>query len=133
MDEHRTIIEALAGERGYTVEFRGDGLLDLMDTAGGMTWTAAPPENVISFLKHPLWEYAEKAVWDGLNLARFDVIGCLKSLKSRKGGSRHRDAVLLMKSRDINDPAPWCAEYRGSGKYFSRFSDMADYVISRFG
>lgn len=130
MDEHRTIIEALARERGYTVEFRGDGLLDLMDAASGMTWHDALPEDVINFLKHPLWAYAETAVWGGLNLERFDVIGCLKS---RKGGSRHRDAVLLMKSRDINDSAPWCAEYRGSGRYFSRFNDLADYVISRFG
>ena len=61
---------------------------------------------------------AEKAVWDGLALEQYDVIGCLKS---------GRGFVLLMRKKD-GGPMPYCIERFGGGRYFSDFQSMADFA-----
>lgn len=61
---------------------------------------------------------AEKAVWDGLALEQYDVIGCLKS---------GRGFVLLMRKKD-GGSMPYCIERFGGGRYFSDFQSMADFA-----
>ena len=68
------------------------------------------------------YETAEKAVWDGLALDQYDVIGCIKS-----GGG----FVLLMKKKD-GGPMPYCIQRFGSGRYFSDFYSMADFAAAMY-
>lgn len=67
----------------------------------------------------------EKYLHDGLNLNRFAVVAVWPQPKETKY------AVLLMRSRDKGDPAPWCVQYRGNGHYFETVQDAFGYCTKR--
>ncbi len=63
-------------------------------------------------------------LWDGLINDRFAVVAIWTQ--------NTWEAVILMRSRyPANDPAPWCVEYRGSGKYFKTVDEAISYCESR--
>ena len=67
----------------------------------------------------------EKYLHKGLNLERFSVV----AIWPQPGEKKY--AVLLMLSRDIDDPAPWCVQYRGNGHYFSTVQEAFNYCVER--
>jgi len=67
----------------------------------------------------------EKYLHKGLNLKRFSVVAIWPQPNEKKY------AVLLMQSRDIDDPAPWCVHYRGNGSYFATVQEAVDYCTGR--
>ena len=63
-------------------------------------------------------------LWDGLNLDRFAVVAIWPQ--------NAREAAILMRSQyPAADPAPWCVEYRGSGRYFKTAGEAMDYSAAR--
>ena len=66
----------------------------------------------------------ETYVWPGLNLDRFAVVAIWPQ--------NTRDAAILMRSRyPANDPAPWCVEYHGGGRYFKTVEEAFAYCEKR--
>ena len=62
-------------------------------------------------------------MWAGLELGRFAVVAIWPQ--------NAWDAVVLMHSRKIGDPLPWCLEYRGSGYYFGTAGEAMNYCERR--
>lgn len=70
-------------------------------------------------------------LWDGLDLKRFEVIQIFPTRKRGMNGKRL--GIILMRSRyPLDDPAPWCVEYGGGGKYFSTEDEAWEYLKKRF-
>lgn len=63
-------------------------------------------------------------LWDGLAIDRFAVVAIWPQ--------NVQEAVILMRSRyPVDDPVPWCVEYRGNGKYFRTVDEAISYCESR--
>lgn len=71
-------------------------------------------------------------LWGGLDLKRFEVIQIFPTKKRGLNGKPL--GIILMHSRyPLDDPAPWCVEYGGSGKYFPTKQGAQEYLKTRFG
>lgn len=71
-------------------------------------------------------------LWGGLDLKRFEVIQIFPTKKRGLNGKSL--GIILMHSRyPLDDPAPWCVEYGGSGKYFPTKQGAQEYLKTRFG
>ena len=66
---------------------------------------------------------ATEYLWAGLNLGCFAVVAIWPQ--------NTQDAVVLMHSRKIGDPQPWCVEHRGSGCYFRSAGEAMNYCERR--
>lgn len=118
----RQLVE-LAQKRGYEILNVQDGMCDLRNTDTGMIWQEAPLEDVRTYLQDPLGEPPEDALYDGLALDRYGVIGHFWF---------NGHCALMMQARKA-DPCPYCVEYCGSGRYFRDFDSMMVYAGLRFG
>ena len=65
----------------------------------------------------------ERFLWNGLDLVKYEVRKIIPQNQS--------DAVVIMQSHIPSDKH-WCLEYRGSGHYFSTFSELETYYKHRF-
>lgn len=68
-------------------------------------------------------ESLKKYLWKGLDLDRYEVLQIIPI--------NAKNAVIIMHCKNP-DPVPYCAEYGGSGKYFTSPDDLTAYVKRRF-
>lgn len=88
-----------------------------------------------------MYEYdkaLDKYLWKGLDLKRFAVLH-IQPITGKRW--RPGVAAVVMKARypwgrpdltTADDPAPYCVEFGGSGKYFTTYDDMKEYFEGRF-
>lgn len=116
-------VQRMAAEHGYRVVSHGE-LCDLIPLERRLLPRHdASLKDVLEYFLHPVNERGLQAAWKGLNLERFEVVGCFGNLLH---------PVLLLHDTEPT-PLRWCVQYAGSGQYFRDFESAAAYTITRFG